>query len=134
MQIDLTHIREALEASWDEKTSYCAVSEQGNPALGQCYPTSRIVQMFFADAEVVEGEVWTGVGTEKHFWNLVRTNDQEFHIDLTWQQFPHSTVVKNWKIRDRETFGDSQKTIDRVDLLNERVRQYLSSRQQADQS
>lgn len=128
MQIDLTLLREAIEASWDEKTSYNNVSEQGNPALGQCYPTSRIVQFFFPDTEIVEGEVWTGIDTEKHFWNSLKINDQQYHIDLTWQQFPHGSVVKSWKIRDREKLGDGQKTIDRVELLNERVRNYLSDK------
>ncbi len=128
MQIDLTLLREAIEASWDEKTSYLAVSEQDNPALGQCYPTSRIVQLFFPDAEIVEGEVWTGIANEKHFWNLVNAGGYQYHIDLTWQQFPHDSIVKSWKIRDRRTLGDSQKTIDRVELLNKRVRKYLSSK------
>ncbi|MBC7546228.1 hypothetical protein H7171_00605 [Candidatus Saccharibacteria bacterium] len=46
MKADMLKIREALEASWDEKTSYLAVKQEGNPALGQCYPTSRVVQHF----------------------------------------------------------------------------------------
>lgn len=41
---DLLLLREALEASWDEKTSYLGVKEKGNPALGQCYPTFRVVR------------------------------------------------------------------------------------------
>jgi len=37
--VDLIALREALEASWDARTSYGGVWEEGNPALGQCYPT-----------------------------------------------------------------------------------------------
>lgn len=56
-QTDLLKIREALEASWDEKTSYLAVKQEGNPALGQCYPTSRVVQHFFPETEIIKGKV-----------------------------------------------------------------------------
>jgi hypothetical protein len=128
MGIDMTQLREALEASWDEKTSYRAVSKKGNPALGQCYPTSRIIQFFFPEIEIVEGEVWTGRDTEKHFWNVLQVNESVLHIDLTWQQFPHGSMVRSWKIRDRQTLGDSQQTIDRVNLLHDRVKSYLSNK------
>jgi hypothetical protein len=130
MKVDMATLREALEASWDEKTSYQAVTEKGNPTLGQCYPTSRVVQFFFSDTEIVEGEIWTGKNTEKHFWNLLKSGDSQYHIDLTWQQFPHGSVVKSWKVRDRETLGDGQKTIDRVELLHKRVKDYLASKAQ----
>ncbi len=126
MNIDMTRLREAIEASWDEKTSYEGALKIGNPALGQCYPTSRIIQLFFPDTEIVEGEVWTGKALEKHFWNLLKVNGAEFHLDLTWQQFPMGSVVKIWKIRDRSTLGDGPNTVARVDLLCKRVNEYLS--------
>ena len=128
MQVDLTQLREALEASWNEQTSFQAVSEPGNPALGQCYPTSRVVQFFFPATEIIEGQVWTGRGLEKHFWNLLDANGSRYHIDLTWQQFPNGSVVKSWKIRDRQTLGDGPKTIARVELLHNRVRGYLDGK------
>src|SRR5579872_6391973 len=40
-RVSMPDLREALEASWDTATAYGGVSEAGNPALGQCYPTSR---------------------------------------------------------------------------------------------
>jgi hypothetical protein len=58
-RFNMLELREALEASWDEATSYGCVSEAGNPALGQCYPTSWVVQQFYPEVEIVEGEVWT---------------------------------------------------------------------------
>jgi hypothetical protein len=60
-------IREALEASWDHKTSYLGVNQKGNIALGQCYPTSRVVQHFFPETEVVKGKVRNGNKIEVHF-------------------------------------------------------------------
>ena len=122
----MIQLREALEASWDAKTSYLAVSVDGNGALGQCYPTSRVVQLFFPETEIVEGEVSTGKRTEKHFWNLLKSDKVEYHIDLTWQQFPEGSVVKHWKVRDRAKLNDSQETILRVELLHLRVKAYLS--------
>ena len=126
MKIDMTQLREALEASWDEKTSYQGVVEKNNFALGQCYPTSRVIQFFFPETEIVEGEVWIDKSIEKHFWNLLKSNGVEYHIDFTWKQFPKGSVVKSCKVRSRETLGDSQKTIARVNLLHDRVKEYLS--------
>ena len=128
VEITLDQIREALETSWDEKTSYRMTLREGNPAFGQCYPTSRVVQLFFPEVEIVEGEVWTGKSIEKHFWNLLLTDGVEHHIDLTWQQFPDGTEVKNWRVRERESLGDSQETVDRVTLLFERVNRHVCSR------
>ena len=60
-KVDLPHLREALEAFWDEKTSYLAANKAGNPSLGQCYPTSRVIQHFFPETEIVKGNVeWQG--------------------------------------------------------------------------
>lgn len=46
-------LREALEASWDRQTAYGAVEQAGNPALGQCYPTSRVVQHYYPATEII---------------------------------------------------------------------------------
>ena len=123
--IDLTELRKALEKSWDRHTSYLGVVESNNPALGQCYPTSRVIQAFLPDAEIVEGEVWAGTAAEKHFWNLLLVNGNIRHIDFTWQQFPAGSVVKKYKIRDRATLGDGPETIARVELLLDRVNRHL---------
>lgn len=126
LKIDMLKLREALEASWDSETSYLNVSEKGNPALGQCYPTSWLVQHFFPETEIVEGQVWTGKSSEKHFWNVLVVGGVDYHIDLSWQQFPVGSSVRSYKIRDRETLGDSQKTIDRCQLLLKRVMDYIA--------
>ncbi len=124
--LDMIKLRQALEASWDDATSYMNVKEAGNPALGQCYPTSRVVQSFFPELEIVEGEVDAGnPRPDSHFWNVLVVGDKLYHIDLTWQQFPTGSKVLWFKIRGREALGDSQKTIDRCDLLQQRVEQYI---------
>jgi len=53
--VDLIALREALAASWSARTSYGGVREEGNPALGQCYPTARVVQHFLPRSEIVKG-------------------------------------------------------------------------------
>jgi hypothetical protein len=125
-KVELIQLREALEASWDLKTSYQNVHETNNPALGQCYPTSRVVQLFFPEVEIAEGQVWTEEGTAKHFWNVLKVGKDLIHIDFTWQQFPHGSKVQSYKILDSTNLGDSQKTIARVELLKIRVLKYLS--------
>jgi hypothetical protein len=130
METDFDLVREALEASWDRNTSYQMAFEENNPALGQCYSTSRVIQILFPEAEIVEGEVWTGNRIEKHFWNLLLANGVERHVDLTWKQFPGSSEIRNWSVRARESLGDSQETIDRVNLLLERVNANVSRQKQ----
>lgn len=122
---DLLQLREALEASWDERTSYLAVKKKGNPALGQCYPTSRVIQYFFPDTEIAKGKVWNGKEIETHFWNILKVRDDLYHIDLTWQQFPHGSQVCEYTILDRNKLGDSEPTIKRCELLLKRVTAYL---------
>jgi hypothetical protein len=127
-KVSMLELREALEASWDAATAYGGVSEAGNPALGQCYPTSRVVQHFYPNVEIVEGEVWTGKSVEKHFWNVLIAEGNEYHIDLTWRQFSPGSAVCTFRIRDRETLGDSLPTVERCDLLRDRVVSYLAKR------
>ncbi|MBP9115073.1 MAG: hypothetical protein KBF89_01860 [Acidimicrobiia bacterium] len=124
--LDMLHLKEALEASWNVDTSYEQVSVLGNPALGQCYPTSRVVQSFFPETEIVQGQVWNTEKIEIHFWNVLNVGGKLLHIDLTWQQFPLGSSVRTYEIRDRGTLNDSRKTIDRFELLNMRVRKFLA--------
>ena len=125
--IDLLRLREALEASWDAETSYGGTVKLGNPAYGQCYPTARVVQHFFPETEIAEGEVWTGHGVEAHYWNVLDHAGTLFHIDPTWQQFPAGSSVRSFRIRDRTTLGDSQETIRRVEILLLRVTTRLNA-------
>jgi hypothetical protein len=126
-KISLLKIREAIEASWDENTSYLAVTQKGNPALGQCYPTSRVVQYFFPKSEIIKGEVWNGKEVETHFWNGLQIDDDLYHIDLSWQQFPAGSSVRKFEILDRNSLNDSDSTVKRCELLLERVKKYLKN-------
>lgn len=124
----MLRLREALEASWDAKTSYLAAEQPGNPALGQCYPTSRVVQHFYPATEILKGNVDTGKSVEVHLWNGLRVGEQWYHIDLSWQQFPPGSTVIDFVVLDRENLGDSEATIQRCALLLKRVEDYLSRR------
>lgn len=115
--VDLVTLRGALEASWSARTSYGGVWEDGNPALGQCYPTARVVQHFLPESEIVRGTVWTGVRQEIHFWSEIMVGDATVAIDLTWQQFPPGSVVTAREVLDRNELGDSPATVARCDLL-----------------
>jgi hypothetical protein len=124
-KLNLIELREALEASWDATTSYGGASGPGSPR-GQCYPSAWVAQHFFPLMEIVEGEVWTGQSLEKHFWNVLVADGQEYHLDLTWQQFPPGSIVRSFKTRDRNTLGDTPATIERCGPLLDRVVKYLS--------
>jgi len=124
-QVTLSILAEALEASWDSLTAYQGADVPGNPAFGQCYPTARVVQWFYPDLEIVSGEVQTGSGIERHFWNVRGMADDAEWVDLSWQQFPPGSVVQRFEILDRNSLADSQGTQDRCVLLLKRVLAYL---------
>jgi hypothetical protein len=124
--VDLARLAEALEASWDEKTAYRGITLAGNPAFGQCYPTSRVVQWLLPGTEIAVGEVWTGESTEHHFWNVREGNGSPEWIDLSWQQFPAGSTVRRHRLLDRNALGDSPGTVERCGLLLRRVLAYLA--------
>jgi hypothetical protein len=111
----------ALEASWDCRTAYLGAHRPGNTALGQCYPTSRVVQWFFPDLEIASGEVDTGSGLEAHFWNIDLQSSPAKHVDMTWQQFPSGSKVARFEVLDRRRLNDSPPTVERCRLLLDRV-------------
>jgi hypothetical protein len=123
--VDLIALREALEASWSARTSYGGVWEEANPALGQCYPTARVVQHFLPRSEIVKGSVWTGVREEIHFWSELVVDNATIAIDLTWQQFPPGSVVTARETLDRNRLGDGPTTVARCDLLLADVLEHL---------
>jgi hypothetical protein len=126
MRVDLGRLAAAVETSWDHRTAYQGVTRPGNPAFGQCYPTSRVVQYFYPDTEIACGDVWTGSGTECHFWNVRGSGDETEWIDLSWRQFPAGSVVRRFKLLDRRLLGDSPPTVERCALLLRRVLAHLA--------
>lgn len=121
----MTQIRHALEQSWGADTAYLSAFQQGNPALGNCYPSSRVVQHYFPDTEIVEREVQTPSGIEIHFWNILITEEFEYHIDFTWGQFPDGSYVTSYRVRDRSKLNDDNEATVRVQLLLDRVQKFL---------
>jgi hypothetical protein len=123
----MLRLREALEASWDSLTAYGAVKKAGNPALGQCYPTARVVQHYFPATEIIKGLVWTGEREEIHFWNGLLVSGNWYHIDFSWNQFLFRSVVREFAVLDRHELGDSEATLERCALLLNRVEVFLSN-------
>ena len=70
--------------------------------------------------------VQTPKDLEGHFWNVLVQDGVEYHIDLTWKQFPNRSAVNEYKFRDRNTFNDRDETKKRIDTLLKRVMQYLN--------
>jgi hypothetical protein len=119
--VSLAQLRWALETSWRPDTAYLGVHRPDTPALGQCYPTSRVVQWLFPELEIASGEVDTASGLEAHFWNVDPRCDPARHVDLTWQQFAEGSKVARFEILDRHTLNDSPATVTRCELLLARV-------------
>jgi len=127
-------LREALAASWDKRTAYLEVEHAGNPALGQCYPTSRVVHHYYPETEIIKGKVWTGETADVHFWNGLHVGNDWYHIDLSWQQFPASSIIQGFVIVERQELDDSEATMQRCALLLKRVDAYLTGGRNASMS
>jgi hypothetical protein len=119
--VSLPQLRSALKASWEPDTAFLGVHQPGNPALGQCYPSSRVVQWFFPNFEIASGQVSIGSLLEAHFWNIDPAQEPARHIDMTWQQFPAGAEVAGFDILNRDTLNDSPSTVVRCELLLRRV-------------
>ncbi len=126
MRPALDLLARAIASSWDEQTAYLG-GRKDNPAAGQCYPTARLVQWFYPEAEIVSGQVDTGAGIEHHFWNSLNGH----RVDLSWSQFPAASTILSSKILDREALNDSPPTVVRCDLLRQRVLHRLAEVGQA---
>jgi hypothetical protein len=107
--------------SWQPDTAYLRVHQHSNPALGQCYPTSRVVQLFFPSFEIASGQVKVGSSLEAHFWNIDPTKTPIRHVDLTWQQFSRGAEIISFEMLDRDKLNDSPPTVQRCELLLQRV-------------
>jgi hypothetical protein len=125
--VSLLQLKSALEASWDRRTAHLGAHQHGNAALGQCYPTARVVQWFFPELEIAAGEVDTGSGIEAHFWNIDVASGPDKHVDLTWQQFPEGSQVARFEVLDRHRLNDSPPTVARCRLLLKRTLLSLGS-------
>jgi allophanate hydrolase subunit 1 len=47
-------------------------AQPGNPALGQCYPTARLIQRLDPRMEIVRGTVRAADSFHTHFWNALQ--------------------------------------------------------------
>lgn len=121
----LARLRKALDVSWDKATSYNGVELQGVPSFGQCYPTSRVVQHYFPETEILKGLVCSNGNEEVHFWNGLPDGEHWHHIDLSWQQFPAGSYVKEFEALDRTNLLDSAATQWRCAELLKRVQTHL---------
>lgn len=124
--VTIDQLQLALLGSWQSDTAYLGVYQVNNPALGQCYPTARLVQRFLPHFEIVAGKVDTGSSIEAHFWNIDPAQAPPEHIDLTWRQFPARAQVVEYAILDRHLLNDSAPTVKRCELLLRRVLSRLS--------
>jgi hypothetical protein len=118
---NLAGLRNTLEASWDEMTSYQGAVPPGNPAFGQCYPTSWLLQQLDPRIEIARGTVEVADRLHIHYWNVLPTVAGLWHLDLTWDQFAPGARVQQFELLHRERLNDSAATVARRDLLLRRV-------------
>jgi len=120
----LLFLREAIEHSWDEDTSYCPDKwTPTNPSLGQCAVTALIVHKFSnLPTALIRGEIQTAHGNrETHYWDEY----EGVPIDWTWQQFPlGSSILDYQEVDPTKLFLDGWFS-KRYTILEDRVIKYL---------
>ena len=104
-----------LTSAWDKDTCHPAYinkwTEQ-NPAAGQCLVTALAVQDEYG------GDIYDcKVERSRHFYNVI--NDKI--IDLTFNQFPEGSEIKDTRKRDRNQLLANKETFKRYNLLKARM-------------
>jgi hypothetical protein len=61
------------------------------------------------------------------FLDGLRVGDDWYHIDLSWQQFPAGSIVREFAVLERQELNDSEATRLRCALLLKRVDDYLQA-------
>lgn len=104
-----------LTSAWNSDTCHPAFKSKysdENPAAGQCLVTALAVQDEYG------GDIYDcKVGRSRHFYNVVNGET----IDLTFNQFPENSVIKEPRIRDRKQLLSNKDTRDRYELLKSRM-------------
>ena len=86
--MDIKNILKALEKSWCKETCYPPMRNdwvESNPAYGQCYSTTLIVNDHFG-GKILKAKFADGTG---HFWNLIDGKE----VDLTRSQFSEDEKI-----------------------------------------
>lgn len=104
-----------LTSAWSKDTCHPAYvnkwTEQ-NPAAGQCLVTALAVQDEYG------GDIYDcKVGHSRHFYNVV--NDEI--VDLTFNQFPEGSEIKDKRKRDRKQLLANKETKQRYELLKSKM-------------
>ncbi len=104
-----------LTSAWSKDTCHPAYvnkwTEQ-NPATGQCLVTALAVQDEYG------GDIYDcKVGHSRHFYNVI--NDEI--VDLTFNQFPEGSEIKDKRKRDRKQLLANKETKQRYELLKSKI-------------
>lgn len=121
----LLKIREALEKSWAQDTTYCMIGfSKANPALGQCLVSTLVLQHYLG-GEIIRGKFTEpdGVGGS-HYWLRIKGVD----VDLTWEQFKKGTKIKPTGKPTRKGMLKYPNVRERYNALQQKVDKYLSKK------
>ncbi len=134
MKPDISHITEALRASWSPETSTWGEDlPVDNPARGQCAVSSLVVQDFLGGDLFRVRANGDGID-EKHYYNVL---DDGTVIDTTREQYQGKVVsltpapvdLEGKYVSIREKVLDNEDTRKRYELLRQMVNDNLQKGQ-----
>ncbi len=134
MKPDISHITEALRASWSPETSTWGEDlPADNPARGQCAVSSLVVQDFLGGDLFRVRANGDGID-EKHYYNVL---DDGTVIDTTREQYQGKVVsltpapvdLEGKYVSIREKVLDNEDTRKRYELLRQLVNDNLQKGQ-----
>lgn len=126
--MNINELEKILEKCWCRETIIQQAGwKEDNPALGQCVPTSLVVNDYFG-GEIIWAMATLQEGKEiSHYFNKI----DEKEIDLTRKQFPEGTIIpagiprtKGFKTT-RDYLLSSQNVVERYNLLKLKVEKFL---------
>lgn len=128
MNPSLENILEALRNSWGEDTAQNPVEGAGISS-GQCCVSSMIIQDYFG-GELLRAEMSTfgNLTVQKpdvivHYWNELPGG---VWLDSTRDQFNYNWIPISIVKRPKEYLWKFEDTMNRYDILNKRVKEYLN--------
>lgn len=120
----LIRLREALEHSWSQDTTYCeGAYSRRNPSCGQCLVTALVLQHYFGGDIIGASFTEPSGHTGSHYWLKLNGVD----VDLTWQQFPIGTKLSNFRKSSRALNLKHKNVNLRYNILLPRVEEYLKT-------
>jgi hypothetical protein len=120
--IDRSAVIDAIRSSWCAATIAEGDWDTGNPARGQCEPSSFVAWRYLGGDLVLGRVLVGGEQVEHHYWNRINGQD----LDLTQEQFGPEHIVEELRVLPNDFLTENMASmkpemLHRIDLMSTKV-------------